>query len=203
MIDPLIEDSNRSREFCHAANRILGQHNHSLLIDDIVNAVIDFRIQVIRTAGKNDPRYLLRFHVSQCIHPQLLNVLLKNAVRFASGLHGIRNRCSGEVHRKQMVLPVVLQIIILHHILNTIFVDLTFPGKEFCHFAHETTVVIVRHKRVIEFHSLLAEVICHVLVDNFRICSDNRTVVMIWCSNIFLMFVVDARIENAFDVMLY
>ena len=56
---------------------------------------------------------------------------------------------------------------------------------------------------MIKLDTIVEEIIRHVLVYNFRICCNDRAVVMVRSILVFDGFVVDRRIEYALDAILH
>ena len=203
MVHPLIQNSNRPRELCHAADGILRQHHHSLLVDHPVDSVVYLRIQVVWTSRQNNAVKVMLLHIFQSIPALLLNGLLKLPVSDASRQHGLTDLILGEVQREQLVHPMIYQVVCLNDVLYAFRIDSALSGEKFRHLSNEALITIVWNERMVEFHVVFAEIFCHVLIDDFRIGSDNRAVVMIRCSYILFVLVVNAWIENSFNIVLH
>ena len=54
MIHPLVDNEQRRVHICQMRDGILGQHCHVIGVDQIRDTVIDFRIQMVRTACQNN-----------------------------------------------------------------------------------------------------------------------------------------------------
>ncbi len=62
VVHPLVIDTERTLDRCQMGNRILRQHAQSVGVDQIRNTVMDLRIDMVWTTGKNDaPAALVSF----------------------------------------------------------------------------------------------------------------------------------------------
>ena len=68
---------------------------------------------------------------------------------------------------------------------------------------HEVLVVVIRQERMRERHAVLLEYIVHVSGNHFRICRNDRAVVMVRRRLILHSLVVDARIEDPLRTVLH
>ena len=84
-------------------NRVLRQHAQSVGVDHIRDTVMDFRIDVVRTAGKHDASASVFFHILKRFLAFFLHIASCSAKLFPSGMNSSTDfilRQTGELFDK-------------------------------------------------------------------------------------------------------
>ena len=175
MIHPLVKNTKRPRQLCHRSHRILCQDHHIKRCDDLIDAVVDFRIQMIRSSRQNDGFFTMSSGISQRFLTLLMNIRLESGIFSTSHLDGFPNFITGDtICLKLHLVKLPLQL----------------------------RVIIVRQERMTERHLIFMENIIHISCDHFRIRCHDRAVVVIRRITVFLAFIVDARVEDPVHILL-
>ena len=86
VVHPLVIDTERTLERCQMGNRVLRQHAQSVGVDHIRDTVMDFRIDVVRTAGKHDASAAGFFHILKRFLAFFLHIASCSAKFFPTGM---------------------------------------------------------------------------------------------------------------------
>ena len=103
VVHPLVIDTERTLERCQMGNRVLRQHAQSVGVDHIRDTVMDFRIDVVRTAGKHDASAAGFFHILKRFLAFFLHIASCSAKLFPSGMNSSTDfilRQTGELFDK-------------------------------------------------------------------------------------------------------
>ena len=150
------------------ADGILRQDRHTEGGDQLVDAVIDLRIQVIGTTCQYHALHTVFFYVMQRLFALGANLAVEGFV-FRSGLfHRLcRLRCGNAEGRQKL-----------------------------SHAAGQPLIDIVGQEGMFKADVFLQEDVVHIVSDHFRIRSDDGTVVVVRCRRVFRPLVVDVGVEN-------
>ena len=168
MVDPLVQNPERSFQFHLLSHRILGQHDEIKGTDHLVHAVVDFRVHMIRPSGEDDRLLVMLLCILQRILSLLPHIIMILLHFPSAGSHCtpdlllrnmIRRKCSGQ-------------------------------------FPHQSLIVVKRQERMKETDIVFCENIVQIVGDYFRIRCHNRAVEMIRRTRIFVPFEIQARIED-------
>ena len=168
VIDPLVENTDRPLQSRQMADGILRQDHHAIGVDQLVHAVVDLRIHMVRTSRQDDRLHVMILSVLQRILTSLLHILVELPVLRPGRLDGRTDLGDGDPHRLQDLLQFFL----------------------------EPLVVVVRQERMEEPDALLLDDLVHVVGDDLRISRDDRAVIMVRLFFVLDPLVVDARIED-------
>ena len=165
MIHPLVIDPDRPLDLCKMRDGILGEDGHPVGVDELRYAVIDLRIDVVRTSAEDDPvpAGLLK----------ILNRLLAFFLNVASCCPKFRPSCSGSA-------------------AHFLFRD---RGENADQSFRQDLLIRKGKERVHEVYGRILEFL-DVILDVFRVGSDNRAVIVVDCPLEFLAFIGHTGIEN-------
>ena len=154
------------------ADRILGKHDHTQRANRLGNAVIDFRIDVVRPPGEHDAAAIMLLHVRERAQAFLLYVMLEQLILGVCSL----DRLLRLLHR---------------HVRPSEFFDDAL--------GHELMVgqvevgTHVADARFAQFG--------HVRADDDRIVRDDRAVVVVVGVGYEVLLVAHARVEDRLDTL--
>ena len=171
VIHPLIHDIERSFYFVQMRDRIFCQDGNIIGVDQLRQSVIDLRVRVIRTSGKNNSA--------------IAGFIQKLDRLFTFTTH-IFSACSK------------FQPCFVNSSADLICGNRKFFTKLFNQSGRKRLFTLERHKRMHKINFSGYDRI-HVIFDIFRIGSYDRTVVVVVGFFKFISFVRDTRIKNMFD----
>ena len=175
MIDPLVQRTDRSRKIRQMKYGVFCENDHIEGCDDLVESVVDLRIEMVRTSCENDALFAVLLGPFQIHLTVSFDVSLELSVFCPCDLHCLSDLLLG----------------------HAVFLE------EAVEFSHHELIVVVRQERMIELRSVLLEDLVHVSCDHFRIRGNDRTVVVVWLVLIFYALIVDARIEDLLDSLVH
>ena len=165
--------------------------------------MIDFRVKVIGSAGKNDSLLVVLFHEFEGFGTKLIHVILELAIRTSAGSYGFSQLASGDIHIKKAVFSSVgFKFIDDIRVPDSVDIYLTLTREKLMQLFNHSVIIIIRQERMIELDSVVVEQLSHILVNYLRVCSNNRAVIMVCCSLVFYNLKVDARIEYPLNSIL-
>ena len=154
------------------ADRILGQHDHTQRADCLGDAVVDFRIDVVRPPGEHDAAAIMLLHVRERAQAFLLHVMLEQLILGVCSL----DRLLGLVHR---------------HVRPCEFLDDALSHKLMV-----GEVEIGAHVADAGFAQF-----GHIRADDDRVVRDDRAIVVVVGVGHEVLLVAHARVENRLDTL--
>ena len=169
MIHPLIQNPYRPFQvpaFCH---RRFCQYGKSEGRDDLIDAVIDLRIQMIRSARQDDGIFSVLLYVIDNLIRAFSDISFESRILFSACTYSFPHFGCPDSQRRHLFRQPLRQPLI----------------------------VVIRQKRMQQFYSGCFQFIIHISGDHFRIHSHDRTVIVIVGLLIFDHLIVDARIKDS------
>ena len=105
--------------------------------------------------------------------------------------------------QERIIPAVIIKVVGLIDVFKGLVVYLPFATEELLHFIYKPVVTVERKEWMVELYVVFVEKICHVLVDDFRISSYYRAVVVVSCCGVFNYFILNAWIENPLDSLVH
>src|SRR5574344_282784 len=172
MICPLVNNAQRAFYTAEMCNAVFCKYGKTETVNKFGNTVIDFRIKMIWTAGKNDSVGTAVDHLFKRVLSFLFNIFAE---------------------------LILLVPCIVYRIFNLLLCKRRkMRNKLFSKTLSKAVPVINRKERIpIEDRRILPECI-NIVAQYFRIARNNRAVVMIARTRILLMFIRSTRIEYEF-----
>ena len=65
MVGPLVDDAQVARELAQGSDAVFGKDGQAQAVDEFRDAVVDFRVDVVRTAAEDDGPLARLFQVTQ------------------------------------------------------------------------------------------------------------------------------------------
>ena len=154
------------------ADGILGEYHHAQRADGFGDAMVDFGVDVVGTAGEHDASAVVLFHIGERGQTFLLHVMLEDLVFGIGGLDRGFGLFAGHVG----------------------------PRKLFDDAVNHELMVGEVEVRVHVAHAVLTQ-LRHVGADDERIVGHNRAVVMIVRVGHEVLLVAHARVEDGLDAL--
>ena len=170
MIHPLVVDTDGTFQMSKVCNGVFGKYGDSVAVDHIRDTVVDFRINMVWTACKNDSAAAGFFQVLQGFLPLFLDIRMYGC-KFFPGLMG----SSFDLGSRNI---------------------LEFFHKAVC----QDILGSKCQERVAEGDGWITELV-HIVLDIFRIGSNDRTVIMVDRIRELVAFVRDAWVEDKFHTV--
>ena len=192
MVHPLVGYNNRSLHFRKVGNGILGQYGKVIRSNQLRDAVVDFRITVVRTAGKDDTSVTGLFHPHKGFFSLFFNIL-----------SGLQKLFPGKMG---CISDFLLRKIPLFKLFADFF-DGPVPGRFHGIFnllrVYKNLSQLIRKNLLIrkgeeglhKENALFLEIF-HIVFDIFRIGSYHGAIVVVSRARSFVSFVRNTRIEN-------
>ena len=168
MVHPLIQHADRPVDVISVSYRGLRQHCKTERRNHLVDAVVDLRIQMVRSSRQNDGILVILFDIIDDFIRFFPNIFFKCLIFRSGGRHGGLHFRSPDTHARQL----------------------------FGQTLHQTLVIIIRQKRMDQLHSPGFQFIVHIAGDDLRIHGYDRAVIMIVCPLVLDELIINARIEN-------
>ena len=169
MIYPLVNNSERAFYVSKVSNRVFCKNSKSKTVNHLWNTMVNFRVQVIRTTGKNNTASTLCDDFFECLFTLLANFFTEFFL-LSPGLFYCSLNCLAGKFRE-----------LRKH----------FFTKTFC----KCFLVINRKEWIHVSNCRILAKLVYVVAENFRITCYDRTVIVISCSRVFLVLIRCTRIE--------
>ena len=154
------------------ADGVLGQDHHTQRADGFGDAVVDFRIDMVRAPGKHDAPAVVLLHVRQCAQTLLLHIMFEHLVFGVRGLDRRFGFLTGHVGPCELLDDTVDHQLMIGEI--------------------EIGTHVV--------HALLAQ-FGHVRADDHRVVRHDRAVVVVVGVGHKILLVAYARVEDGCDAL--
>ena len=172
MVHPLVNNTDRTLESSRNGDTVLTENGKTEGVDHLRNTVMDLRIRVIRTAGKNNTLLACPFEILDdflTFSSDIRLVLVVLLVSCGNGLYGLC-LCNAEISKR----------------------DRELLGKG--------VIVIERQERIEIRDSLILDIL-EVIADNFRIGSYDRAVKVVTGLFVLMTLIRNIRIEDRLDAL--
>ena len=172
MIGPLVDDTEFTRKFTERGDAVFRQHGKAETVNKLGNSVINFRIQVVRSAAQHNGSVSVRFDFGERFLCQRIVIVLKLFLFFPCRFGS-----------------------------KSDFPFLQAPCFQFFFKARDNAFVVIKgQKRADKWRLRFRKAFVHVVFNDFRVRHDHGAVkVIIFAA--FLRAVLDARIENTVDFL--
>ena len=194
VVHPLVGYNNRALHFREMGNGVLRQNCKIVGANQLRYTVVNFRIGVIRTTGKDDSSVSGLLHPHQGFFSLFLYISSRLKKLFPSKMGGISNFLFRKIPFLKLLAdffnrPVSSR---LHGILNLLRVH-----KNLCELIREDFFVRKGEEGLHKENALLLEIF-HIVFNVFRIGSNHGAVIVIASSGGLISFIGNTGVENEF-----
>ena len=194
MIHPLVGYNNRTLHFRKVGNGIFCQHGKIVGANQLRDTVVNFRIGVIRTTGKDNPSVPGLLHPHQGFFSLFLYISSRLKKLFPSKMGGISNFLFRKIPFLKLLADFFNRPVSgrLHGVFNLLRMD-----KNLSQLIGKNLLVGEGEEGLHKENALLLEIF-YIVFNVFRIGSNHGAVIVITCSGGLISFIGNTGVENEF-----